>query len=108
VVVESTQGTNVIIKSGLTPGQQVVTDGTEKLQENSKVIPRPSTDMQAARAARGANGGSAPADASAAGKRGDRGAAAPGGDAPAAGGGKGSGKGQGGADGQHRHRPATN
>ena len=109
VVVDSTQGTNVIIKSGLTPGQQVVTDGTEKLQDNSKVIPRPSTDMQAARAARGANGGggNAPADAGAGtGKRGDHGAAATGGDAAA--GGKGSGKGQGGPDGQHHHRPATN
>jgi multidrug efflux system membrane fusion protein len=104
VVVDSTQGTNVIIKSGLTPGQQVVTDGTEKLQDNSKVIPRPSTDMQAERAARGANGGgNAPGAGN--GKHGDRGAAAPGG---AAAGDNGSGKGQGGTDGQHHHRPATN
>ncbi len=55
VVVDSTQGTDVVIKSGLQPGQQVVTDGQEKLQEGSRVIPRPSADMQAARQAR-ANG----------------------------------------------------
>jgi multidrug efflux system membrane fusion protein len=59
VVIDSTQGTDVIIKSGLQPGQQVVTDGTEKLQNNSRVIPRPSADMVAARQARGA--GAAPA-----------------------------------------------
>ena len=56
VVVDSTQGTDVIIKSGLQPGQQVVTDGQEKLQDGSRVIPRPSNDMLAARQAR-ANGG---------------------------------------------------
>ncbi len=56
VVVDSTQGTDVIIKSGLQPGQQVVTDGTEKLQNNSRVIPRPSADMVAARQARAAGG----------------------------------------------------
>ncbi len=63
VVVDSTQGTDVIIKSGLQPGQQVVTDGTEKLQDNSRVIPHPSADMVAARQARGA--GAAPANANA-------------------------------------------
>jgi multidrug efflux system membrane fusion protein len=53
VVMDSTQGTDVIIKSGLKAGDQVVTDGTEKLQSGSHVVPRPSTDMVAARAARG-------------------------------------------------------
>ena len=48
VAVDSTQGTDVILKSGLQPGQQVVTDGTEKLQDGSRVIPRPSPAMQAA------------------------------------------------------------
>lgn len=51
VVVDSTQGTNVILKSGLKAGAQVVTDGQEKLQPGSRVIPRPSDDMQAARKA---------------------------------------------------------
>lgn len=51
VVVDSTQGTNVILKSGLKAGDQVVTDGQEKLQPGSRVIPRPSDDMQAARKA---------------------------------------------------------
>ena len=60
VVIDSTQGTEVIIKSGLQAGQQVVTDGQEKLQNGSRVIPRPSNDMVAARQAR-ANGGSKPA-----------------------------------------------
>ena len=53
VVIDSTQGTDVIIKSGLKAGDQVVTDGTEKLQAGSRVVPRPSADMLAARAARG-------------------------------------------------------
>jgi len=51
VVVDSTQGTNVILKSGLKAGAQVVTDGQEKLQPGSRVIPRPSDDMLAARKA---------------------------------------------------------
>ncbi|WP_052200747.1 efflux RND transporter periplasmic adaptor subunit [Terriglobus sp. TAA 43] len=51
VVVDSTQGTNVILRSGLKAGAQVVTDGQEKLQPGSRVIPRPSDDMQAARKA---------------------------------------------------------
>ncbi len=55
VVIDSTQGTQVIIKSGLQAGQQVVTDGQERLQPGSRVIPRPSAQMVAARQAR-ANG----------------------------------------------------
>ncbi|MGI4854701.1 MAG: efflux RND transporter periplasmic adaptor subunit [Janthinobacterium lividum] len=61
VVIDSTQGTDVILKSGLQAGQQVVTDGQEKLQNNSRVIARPSSDMVAARQAR-ANGGAAVKD----------------------------------------------
>jgi multidrug efflux system membrane fusion protein len=60
VAVDSTQGTNVIIKSGLKAGDQVVTDGQEKLQPGSRVTPRPSDDMMAARKA-AQNGGAQPA-----------------------------------------------
>ncbi|MEK6397867.1 MAG: efflux RND transporter periplasmic adaptor subunit [Terriglobus sp.] len=56
VVIDSTQGTNVIIKSGLKPGDQVVTDGQEKLQPGSRVTPRPSDDMMAARKAAQSSG----------------------------------------------------
>ncbi len=56
VVVDTTEGTDVIIKSGLQPGQQVVTDGQEKLQDKSRVIPHPSADIVAARQARAAGG----------------------------------------------------
>lgn len=62
VAIDSTQGTNVIIKSGLKPGDQVVTDGQEKLQSGSRVTPRPSDDMMAARKA-AQNGGAQPAGA---------------------------------------------
>ncbi|HEY9137618.1 MAG TPA: efflux transporter periplasmic adaptor subunit, partial [Terriglobus sp.] len=62
VAIDSTQGTNVIIKSGLKPGDQVVTDGQEKLQPGSRVTPRPSDDMVAARKA-AQNGGTQPAGA---------------------------------------------
>jgi multidrug efflux system membrane fusion protein len=60
VVIDSTQGTDVIIKSGLQPGQQVVTDGQEKLQDKSRVIPHPSADMVAARQLKAAGGAPAP------------------------------------------------
>ncbi len=60
VVIDSTQGTDIIIKSGLQSGQQVVTDGQEKLQNNSRVFPRPSNDMIAARQARANGGGKTP------------------------------------------------
>ncbi len=53
VVIDSTQGTDVILKSGLAAGQQVVTDGQEKLQDKSRVVPRPSSDLAASR--QGAN-----------------------------------------------------
>ncbi len=52
VVIDSTQGTEVILKSGLQAGQQVVTDGQEKLQDSSRVIPRPSADLAAAQQGR--------------------------------------------------------
>ncbi len=67
VVIDSTQGTSVVIRSGLQPGQQVVTDGQEKLQEGSRVLPRPSSEMLAARQARpgGANSNNPNPDANA-------------------------------------------
>ena len=41
VVVDLTEGSNVILKSGVNPGDQVVIDGQEKLKPYSKVSPRP-------------------------------------------------------------------
>ncbi|MBE7180531.1 MAG: efflux RND transporter periplasmic adaptor subunit, partial [Terriglobus roseus] len=41
VNVDLTQGTTVVIRSGLRPGEHVITDGEEKLTSTSKVIPRP-------------------------------------------------------------------
>ena len=40
VQVDLTQGTTVIVRSGVRPGERVVTDGEEKLTATSKVIPR--------------------------------------------------------------------
>lgn len=40
VTVALTQGTQAIVDSGLTPGEMVVTDGQDKLQNGSKVEPR--------------------------------------------------------------------
>jgi multidrug efflux system membrane fusion protein len=40
VVVDLTEGSQVILKSGVKPGDEVVTDGQEKLKPNSKVDPR--------------------------------------------------------------------
>lgn len=55
VAIDSTQGAEVILKSGLEAGQQVVTDGQEKLQDRSRVVPRPSNDLAAARQGRANN-----------------------------------------------------
>ena len=52
VVVDLTEGTQVILKSGLNPGDQVVVDGQEKLKKYSKVSPTSATP----RAGRGAGG----------------------------------------------------
>ncbi len=46
VTVDLTQGTTVVIHSGLKPGERVVTDGEEKLQDGSNVIPRPSQQVE--------------------------------------------------------------
>jgi multidrug efflux system membrane fusion protein len=50
VVVDVTEGTQLILKSGLNPGDQVVVDGQEKLKKYSRVIP-------ATAAPRGGRGG---------------------------------------------------
>ncbi|SNT19840.1 membrane fusion protein, multidrug efflux system [Granulicella rosea] len=47
VVVDLTEGTNVILKSGLEAGEQVVTDGQEKLKNHSKVSPKVSKKSEA-------------------------------------------------------------
>jgi multidrug efflux system membrane fusion protein len=39
VVVDVTEGTQIILKSGLKAGDQVIVDGQEKLKKYSKVIP---------------------------------------------------------------------
>ena len=48
VVVDLTEGTSVILKSGLEAGEQVVTDGQEKLKNHSKVSPKKSTPKSSA------------------------------------------------------------
>ena len=45
VSVYLTQGTTVVISSGLQPGEKVVTDGQEKLKDGSKVIPHPAAQV---------------------------------------------------------------
>ncbi len=41
IVIDLTQGSTVVVRSGVRPGDRVVTDGEEKLKDGSKVIPRP-------------------------------------------------------------------
>ncbi len=41
VLVDVTEGSQVILKRGVNPGDQVVIDGQEKLKINSRVIPKP-------------------------------------------------------------------
>ena len=69
VVVDVTEGTQVILKSGLSAGDQVVVDGQEKLKKYSKVEPK----AAAPRTGRGGN------SASSAGAAGAAAGAAPGG-----------------------------
>ena len=53
VAVDLTEGSQVVLKDGVNAGDQVVTDGQEKLKPFSKVSPK-----QAPAQARGANGAS--------------------------------------------------
>jgi hypothetical protein len=58
VKVDITEGVQVILASGVSPGDQVVIDGQEKLLNGSKVNPR----TQDSNGAGGKAAGSAPAD----------------------------------------------
>jgi len=57
VVVDLTEGSQVILKSGVNPGDQVVTDGQEKLKPNAKVDPKFATPGKAAATAGAADSG---------------------------------------------------
>lgn len=50
VKVGITQGTNVILDSGVTAGEQIVVDGQEKLRNGTKVIPKQGAPSNAGRA----------------------------------------------------------
>ena len=56
IAVDVTQGSTVIVRSGLRAGEWVVTDGQEKLTEKSKVIPRPAARGAAAQPTSAATG----------------------------------------------------
>lgn len=47
VQVDLTEGVQIILKSGLKPGDQVVVDGQEKLKDGSRVVPHPPAKQQA-------------------------------------------------------------
>jgi len=51
VQVDLTEGVQVILKSGLKAGDQVVVDGQEKLKDGSRVVPHSATKQQPANAA---------------------------------------------------------
>ena len=55
VNVALTQGTTVILNSGLQAGEQVVTDGQEKLKDGSLVIPHPAAQVDGPAASNGSN-----------------------------------------------------
>src|SRR5579875_3453377 len=57
VKVDVTEGTTVIFASGLKPGDQVVTDGADKLREGTKVDPRPMTHNPPAQPSENGNNG---------------------------------------------------
>lgn len=63
VTIDVTEGSQVIIASGVKPGDQVVVDGQEKLLPNSRVIPR-TQDQVPGGAGRGGAGQPTPQDAS--------------------------------------------
>ncbi len=45
IVIDLTQGNLVVVRSGVQPGERVVTDGEEKLKDGSKVQPRPAATV---------------------------------------------------------------
>jgi multidrug efflux system membrane fusion protein len=60
VVVDLTEGSQVILKSGLKPGDQVVVDGQEKLKKYSKVIPKDAAQTGGRTGGRGRAAGAIP------------------------------------------------
>ena len=50
VKVDLTEGSQIILTEGVTPGEPVVVDGQEKLRNGSRVIPRPATNPNGPRA----------------------------------------------------------
>lgn len=67
VMVDLTEGSQVILKGGVQPGDQVVVDGQEKLKINSRVIPKQGRSNAGGPSTQeiGAGGISTPADTSA-------------------------------------------
>jgi multidrug efflux system membrane fusion protein len=57
IVVDVTEGTQIILKSGLNVGDQVVVDGQEKLKKYSKVDPKAATPRTGKGGGGGASGG---------------------------------------------------
>jgi len=57
VKVDLTEGTQVIMLSGVSAGEQVVVDGQEKLKNNAKVIPREANAPAGTGGARGSRSG---------------------------------------------------
>ncbi len=53
VVIDLTQGNLVVVRSGVKPGEHVVTDGEEKLKDGSKVQPRPAATVDSGAPAMG-------------------------------------------------------
>ena len=96
VAVDVTEGNQVILKSGLKAGDQIVVDGQEKLKKFSKVDPKAAAPRPGGRGGAGAAGGAA-GGRSGGGNGAAAGAAATDGSAPAA-----DGAGAGRPDGQGR------
>jgi len=46
VQIDLTQGNLLVVRSGVQPGDKVVTDGAEKLRDGGKVLPRPSQQVE--------------------------------------------------------------
>ena len=61
IEVDTMQGENAIVAKGLSPGEQVVSDGQSQIRPGSKVAPRPPTGASAPGASAGSPAGSASA-----------------------------------------------
>jgi multidrug efflux system membrane fusion protein len=60
VSVELTEGTQVILNSGVNPGDPIVVDGQEKLRNGSRVIPRQATKVRGTDTAAGGSTAASP------------------------------------------------